>query len=309
MFRKCVRRMGVELEYNSFDRLSRSYSDNNLPNGIYAFGDMVVKAIQKNVDINKWQQTNNNLNWIVKPDSSCGLEVCSPPNQPQVALPAIAKVITALTSNKSVTADRRCSLHVHIEIEDFTENDICFLVQSWINYEHLFYFLTKEDRWYNRYCKPLGYHYAFSDKVKLNSNRCLQILSDNKYFAINFYHYKKEKRKTVEFRIMGGDACVDIDDCINWCKLILIFVERCKSESYDKNFIDTIEYKNISTFYEFINYQGVCLDDCETIMWMISRLNDTICREEKLPASWPEILMFCKEDIKSLIEKLQESIK
>jgi len=38
MFKFCSRRIGVELEYNSFDKLSRSNDVNNLPHGIYYFG-------------------------------------------------------------------------------------------------------------------------------------------------------------------------------------------------------------------------------------------------------------------------------
>ena len=34
MFKFCSRRIGVELEYNSFDKLSRSNDVNNLPQNI-----------------------------------------------------------------------------------------------------------------------------------------------------------------------------------------------------------------------------------------------------------------------------------
>jgi len=309
MFENCVRRIGIELEYNSFDKLSRSYSDNNLPNGIYTFAEIIKKNINKPVEINKWSQTNNNENWLIKPDSSCGLEVCSPPDQPKPALSQIAKVIKCLCENKSVHADNRCSLHVHVEIEDFTSNDICFLVQTWINFEHFFYFLTKKERWFNRYCKPLGYHYAFSDTKKITANRCLEILSDNKYFAINFYHYKKEKRKTIEFRIMGSDACMDVDDCLNWCKLILGFVENCKRSNFSSDFIEEIKYKNIEDAYEFFSFDSFYANEQSFIMWIISRLNDTMHAEVQLPALWKKVLDYSKPSLLILLDRLQGTIK
>lgn len=307
MFSFCSRRMGVELEYNSFDRQSRSNSENNLPNGIYVFGDIIKNTLGKSVDINKWHQTNNNDNWIVKPDSSCGLEVCSPPEQPYHALMEIRKVIEGLLSNKSITADDRCSLHLHVEIEDFDENDLCFLVEKWIQYEHFFFFLTKKNRWLNRYCKPLGFYYEFDSASKITIKKCMEILSENKYFAINFFHYKKDKRKTVEFRIMGNDACMDVDDAINWCKLILCFVERVKKTNHNLNYLNEIEYKNIDNVNEFFELHNFFQDE-EVIMWVISRLNESLNEQLQESSIWNQIMHYSKPSIRNLMENLQGKI-
>jgi hypothetical protein len=307
MFSFCSRRMGVELEYNSFDRLSRSSSENNLPNGIYVFGDIIKNTLGKSVDINKWHQTNNNDHWIVKPDSSCGLEVCSPPDQPYHALLEIRKVIEGLLSHKSIAADDRCSLHLHVEVEDFDEKDLCALVARWIQFEHFFFFLTKKNRWLNRYCKPLGFYYEFDDSCRVTIKKCMEILSENKYFAINFFHYKKEKRKTVEFRIMGNDACMDVDDAINWCKLILCFVERCKKLNYESTFIGDISYANIDQVNKFLNIHDF-FDEDDVILWVISRLNETLNEHLHDGNIWKQIIQYCKPSIRNLIEELQGKI-
>lgn len=307
MFSACSRRMGVELEYNSFDRQSRSSSENNLPHGIYTFGDIIKNTLGKSVDINKWHQTNNNYNWIVKPDSSCGLEVCSPPEQPHHALLEIRKVIEGLLANKSITADERCSLHMHVEIEDFDENDLCCLVTKWIQYEPFFFFLTRKNRWLNRYCKPLGFHYEFDDSSRLTMKKCMEILSENKYFAINFFHYKKDKRKTVEFRIMGNDACMDVDDAINWCKLILCFVERCKSYNLEINHVENIQYQNIDSINKFLQLHKFFPSD-EVIMWIISKLNEAINENLSDSNIWKQIIHYSRSNIRNLIEELQGKI-
>lgn len=304
MYKTCSRRIGVELEYNTFDRLSRSNSENNLPNGIYIFGDIIKNTLGKVVDINKWHQTNNNTNWIVKPDSSCGLEVCSPPEQPHHALLEIKKVIEGLLTNKSITADNRCSLHVHVEVADFDDNDLSFLVTKWIHFEPFFYFLTKKNRWINRYCKPLGFFYAFNDDNKINMKKCMDILSENKYFAINFYHYKKEKRKTIEFRIMGNDACLDVDDTINWCKLILCFVERCKLEQHQNSTLEDLSYKNLDEVFEFLRMYSF-FDDQSVMMWILSKMNDILHQDTKDSYIWNDIVHYSRPHIRCLMDKIQ----
>jgi hypothetical protein len=73
-----VRRFGVEIEINSFDMLNRPMEDGMLPAGIYYVGNLVQKTSQEKVLIHKWGNDHHNDVWIVKPDGSCGLEVCTP---------------------------------------------------------------------------------------------------------------------------------------------------------------------------------------------------------------------------------------
>lgn len=307
MFKFCSRRIGVELEYNSFDKLSRSNDVNNLPHGIYYFGQKISEKLKKNVEINKWHQTNNNSNWLVKPDSSCGLEVCSPPAQFAQAMPEIREVIECLAGDKNIQADNRCSLHVHVEVADFDDNDIIDLIERWIWYEHFFFFLTHPKRWLNRYCKPLGFFYGFDDKKILNAKRCAEILSDNKYFALNFYHFQKGKRKTIEFRIMDASACLDPDDTINWCKLLLCFVEQSKLNRSGKNTITDFSYKNLDNIFEFLNLSQY-FQSHEVSLWVISKLALLSENDRDVCPVWKQILCSSKNSINNLIAKLQGAI-
>jgi hypothetical protein len=60
------RRFGVELEFNAFDKLSRTQNANNLPNGIWFFGNVISETLKTDVEINKWHNTHNNKKWIIK---------------------------------------------------------------------------------------------------------------------------------------------------------------------------------------------------------------------------------------------------
>ena len=75
-----LRRYGVEIEVNSFDGLPRplGWEDGNLPEGIYYVGNLVKKITNERVLIHKWGNDHYNDSWVVKPDSSCGMEICTP---------------------------------------------------------------------------------------------------------------------------------------------------------------------------------------------------------------------------------------
>ena len=120
MFSLSNRRFGVELEYNAFDGENRSKSTNDLPEGIYTIANYLSQGIGKNVEVNKWSYTNNNSKWVIKPDSSCGIEVCSPPVRGLDGCNHLRDAIQQINTCEKINADQRCSMHVHVEIEDYS---------------------------------------------------------------------------------------------------------------------------------------------------------------------------------------------
>ena len=189
------RRFGVELEFNAFDKLSRSQSANNLPNGIYFFGNVISETLKTDVEIHKWHNTHNNKKWVLKPDSSCGIEICSPPSFPENGMKSLFKVVKAYKKIPFIEADNRCSFHVHIEIEDFIYQDAIYMIQKWIQMEPFFFMLTNKTRWSNNYCKFIGLIYEFvCNSIDYTKSFYLD-LCENKYFSINLCNYKKKKKE------------------------------------------------------------------------------------------------------------------
>ncbi len=270
MFSKCYRRFGVEIEFNAFDKLSRSVGFNGLPSGIYNIADILSDVVKEEVEINKWHSTNNNNLWVVKPDSSCGIEVCSPPKIHHHILRKIECAIDAFSKCNFIEADNRCSLHVHVEIEDFDLDSIKSLLHYWIIFEPLFFGCCIASRWMNNYCKPLSLSFDIS-KNKFYDN-ILENIEENKYYAINLCNYKKKKKRTVEFRIMGGDACLSSETTKNWCKLLLCFVEKCKENNGKVDF-DSLNYKKESYFYNFLELESF-FDSQEVKNWLENRINN-----------------------------------
>jgi len=302
MFSKSERRFGIELEYNAFDGQSRSKAENELPSGIYELANALVKSTNLSVEINKWSYTNNNDRWVLKPDSSCGIEVCSPPMRGKNGCFNFYETLKSFVNHPDVEADGRCSMHVHIEIEDFAQTEIAYLISKWIQCEPLFFIITDKDRWINQYCIPLGLSHTFDDEEPIQIFSAIEKLSQYKYYAINFYHYIKNRKKTVEFRCMGNDACVIPEDAYNWLKLIICFVDRCKGTSL----FDPIrpEYRKISEIVDLLDIVDY-FDEDEIIIWLISKLSRVLHDNLQSQHYWQAYVNFSREDIIYTIEKLE----
>ena len=306
MFAICERRFGVELEYNAFDNKSRSRTLNDLPSGIYDLALRLQKASGKTIEINKWSYTNNNHNWVLKPDSSCGIEICSPPFRGMHGYDEFYRVLSDFVLLKGIDSDSRCSMHVHVEIEDFSLNNLMFMVEKWINFELFFFMLTNTKRWLNQYCIPLGFNKNFDASKPINMIDMMEKLSDYKYYSINLFHYVKNRKKTVEFRCMGNEACVNPDDAGNWCKLLLCFVDRCKNQS-QFNPID-IKYLNISDAIKFLDLDNYFQDD-SIKFWIISKLNAVLHLEQNESFYfWNSVLDITRNDIIDTIEKMEQNL-
>ncbi len=304
------RRFGVEIEYNAFDGLDRSVGENNLPKGVYFFANQIKESLKCTVDVCKWHYTNDNKNWVIKPDSSCGLEVCSPVLQGSAGISSLAKAIESLAESTKISADERCSLHVHVEIADYTPADIVKLFQAWTCHELFFYFLNYSKRWLNCYCQPLGFSFPVSVVRNASYVDVLDILGSYKYYAINLFHYRKGKRKTVEFRIVGNQACLDSLETQMWCRLFLIFVQRLKNNiQADADYAST-EYLDFIQTLRFLDLK-YCSDSNEIIMWLIekfSRFTSSEIRIDKRLCQryiWDEIITNSQENFVQATEYLE----
>ena len=224
-----LRRFGAEIEINSFDGLNRptNYLEGQLPNGIYHVGNLVKKTINKNVTIHKWGNDHHNENWIIKPDASCGMEVCSPVLKGWNGVLEVCRVISGLKSDSRIAADSRCSFHVHVDVSNLEEDQLAAVLSWWIKCEPVFMDSVPFSRKKNQYCQFIGLTDMFNiEHGLLYPNTLISRLGHCKYYTVNTYHYLNKRRKTIEFRIMDSACCLDPFMAKNWIRLLLHFVER-----------------------------------------------------------------------------------
>lgn len=289
-----LRRYGAEIEVNAFDKRSRpvNHASGELPDGTHAIAGIVRRSSKRSVTIHRWSYDHNNSQWIIKPDSSCGIEVCSPVLKGWAGLKEICSVIEALGRDGRVTADDRCSFHVHVDMSDLTDRQLATVITWWVKCEPVFMDSVPYGRKRNQYCQMLAQSDAF-ERVEdgfLDAETLIRRLGNCKYYTINTYHLSNNKRRTMEFRIMDGECCLDGDLCKNWVRLILLFVERCLEAGMPHPYQQGdkwsgycwLDPKDVFDLLGFNGHSELSLGASQVKEWFLGRLiqNSGDCHDE-----------------------------
>ena len=249
-------RFGIELEYNSFSEKSE---ENQLPLGMLEVAEVLMVALNKTINISKWHTTSDNDSWIVKPDSSCGFEVCSPIFKSENDLKELKDAIKAIRKSGIFKSDRKCSFHVHFELNNTSNNYLANLIVSWIRCELFFFTLLPNYRKQTNYAQilslcPLFFCKNDSDNILLTEEMIINNIKDYKFYSINLYHFKKSNRNTVEFRIMDSSACLNEEYAFYYIVLLNKFMEECNSKNYfldsvlDNSYLEWLEVQDVFDF-------------------------------------------------------------
>jgi hypothetical protein len=235
-------RFGAEIEINPFDLESSSisaipYSQQNLPLGIYDVAFLVGSIVKDRVFVTKWGNNHNNNYWVVKPDSSCGMEICPPVLKGWLGIQKITEVIECLSLDKRIKSDKRCSFHVHFDVSSLKEEDLLSIISWWIKAEAVFMDSVPSYRKINQYCQLIAQSGVVNSVAEeLNLSYFLEKLGVSKYYSLNTFHYYNKKRKTIEFRIMDNESCLDSIDAKNWIALMLHFLETAITRGLPQKF-------------------------------------------------------------------------
>lgn len=223
------RRFGVELEVNSFDGKDRP-PNNEQPKGIDVIAAKVAAICpSEGCEIRAYEHTNNNRCWVAKPDSSCGMEICSPPKKGWVGLSSILEVVKAFQDDPKIKADHRCSVHVHIEVADLTPEQVAAVVAWWVKCEPVLIDAMPLSRKRNRYCQLIGMSNSFQHDGNYTPEELISRVGDVKYYSMNTASYCAGRRKSLEFRTIEGDGCKDAYLVKQWVRFLVHFIEMAAS--------------------------------------------------------------------------------
>lgn len=254
-----MRNFGVEIELNSFD--NRDFSKQPLQNGEFPSGFFdVVESISSfglDVEYKSWHYTHNNSNWVVKTDSSCGIEICSPVLQD----PELVVDLLDFLKIKNLKANNLCSFHIHFDFLNNSNYQIASVLSWWIKIEHLIFDCLSGNRKCNSYCKSIG----ISDILEHDSapsEDIVYILGRSKYYSVNTFHLVRNNRRTLEFRLFNSKEFIDCsEDFFNWFVFLNNFIESCVSEKIPSDFcwidleslVDLLNLKNEKIFLFFLS--------------------------------------------------------
>lgn len=311
------RRYGVEIELNAFDgRDFKEYplAKGELPKGIDYVAQKLLGALNEEVEIRKWHLTHHNESWVVKPDSSCGMEVCSPPAKGWKGLKGLLKAVSAISEDKKIPVDSRCSLHVHCEIADLTSEQLCSFLAYYVKSEMVFLDSVPPDRKRNRYCQCIGVSDVFRADEPFNATTLSKKLGAHKYFSFNMYHFQRGNRKTVEFRIVGSEGCLDAFLVKNWVRLLIHFVEMCKRRDPPSAYTENDPWSGLSWLdpeqvFALLGFDGsypLSPGLEQTRNWFLARLYNNMSSD--LPGIWSEeARSVAKSQVIGLMERLNLS--
>lgn len=174
-----------------------------------------------------------------------GLEIISYPlagNNIDFFIGDISRVLN--TTLKGATFTRRCSMHVHVNVRDFTKDEIVALVASYLCMENLFFNEVTELRRNSAYCSALG-------DVMLARNNLFNTgyLNGLKYYALNPGPIRSYG--TVEFRHHQGTK--DPDEMMAWIFLCQSFVDNVKKIGYNDLRSLILRLNTVSNYSHFIS--------------------------------------------------------
>lgn len=234
------RRWGVELELNSLDGQNRP-KEGQHPAGIKEVMLLVWKGIGQDgkCDIRGYEHTNNNDGWVLKMDSSCGMEVCTPVMKGWSGLEKLCRVSQVFRNTPEIArVDKRCSVHVHVDISDLiTErgeitNEFGSVIQHWIKTELVFLDSLPDCRKRNRYCPTVSLRSLFQHDQRITASDLVRKIGQSKYHSFNTNQFVRNGRKTVEFRVIEGEGVINPFLLKNWVRLVVHFVERAMLRPY-----------------------------------------------------------------------------
>lgn len=148
-------------------------------------------------------------------------------------------------SIKTFTTSARCSLHVHMNVQDLTWEELFKLTLLYLMYERVFFRLSG-DRWKSNYCTPLH------AKLGLVKDYFTQKSGAYKYSALNLapvFGNNNEgsgKYGTVEFRHHRGAK--NSAEIIDWCSYIVSLKLASQKYKLDE-LLDMVKTMNTSSAY------------------------------------------------------------
>lgn len=299
---KYNRNFGAEIEINSFDSLSRPIIKGKLPEGSEYIYSFVKSCVKEKTLLHGWRNNHNNDYWAIKPDGSCGLEICTPVLSGFYGIEKICDLIQKMSLDKKIISDTRCSFHVHVDIGDLKKNEIAAIIAWWIKIEFLFFCSIPSHRKKNEYCRLIGLLEDMNANKRISDSNLIKMVGTYKYNSINCIHYFEKKRNTIEFRIMDNRCCLDSFYSKNWIKIILHFINRALHFGKPDNY----SWLDPKEAFEFLGFDQNLSDGMkQTRSWFCENLKNHVLDFGNIKSTLfnKEIFDFSKNEIDLLYSK------
>lgn len=193
--------------------------------------------------------------WIKSKDGSLrnnGYEFISLPTKARYVPTALTYLKKNLYDENKPDFSVRTSLHIHVNVQDFTLEQIKSFVLLYLCFESLLYKYVGGNRSKSIFCVPLthsGYISRLSALFNASSFREVQFNYWHKYTGLNLLPVSS--LGTIEFRhLLGTD---DIPKITNWLSLILALKQEASKQSVEELLKAIVELNTNSEYDIFAN--------------------------------------------------------
>jgi len=259
------RPFGIEAELNAFDGIAETKRSAS-PKGIHDVANLISSVLGEYVEVRGHGSTHWHRklgHWVLKPDNSCGIEVCSPVSQGWLGLKNIIRVIDSFGE---ISVDNRCSFHVHINAADLSKKQIANVLRWWIKCEPVFFDSVPDNRKNSKFCQFFG---LFAWEVApISDQELIDVFGFEKYLSANTYHLVSGDLETLEFRIGEHELCRNAFFAKNWIRLLIHFFEVAKDIEPDN-----LSWLDLADVIAFLGLNGDLSAGMEQIRdWFLARI-------------------------------------
>lgn len=265
--------------------------------------DFLRRKTHRQIKSSYYHPSINNYFWDVKLDGSCGAKLIKGINEGGYEITSykgsgvydlihISKVISSLKSI-NVKVNENCGFHVHVDVSDFSSEDVGILINNWLCIEYFIFCMVPDRRKVSKYCTRFTSVCKYN-KTCLNASDYWNLYKPNntslnnadRRLSMNLVNYyrsitlKSFKRKTVEFRF--PESTLVEKNIKNWARFLINFIELVKSRQtiYPINSVDNV--------CDFLSFSGLRFDDnnllseglLETRNWAIKKLRRHSCNSQ-----------------------------
>ena len=212
--------------------------------------------------------------WRIDSDGSLrnyGVEFISTPMKAKHILPAMQHLTSKLYLHNKPTFTSRCSIHVHLNVQDLTWHQIYCLVLLYSIFEKHFFNVAGTKREENIFCVPLYKSTQLNCLTKLKAS-----LTDwSKYTAFNLGPIYGSNHSgclgTIEFRHLYGT--LDSNIIMHWVNSIVKLKAACKKEKLN-NLVNRILTMNSTSEYLHL-YKTIFQEEAQVLQ--MSKLDFESC--------------------------------
>ncbi|UOF80616.1 putative amidoligase enzyme [Caudoviricetes sp.] len=145
----------------------------------------------------------------------------------------------------------RCSIHVHLNVRDFTLQELEKFLILYLIFERSLYRFSG-DRWNNNFCVPLRFYPLYISNMFFCLKRNELSQEWLKYHGLNLspiFGGESTKLGTIEFRQMEGT--IDVDRIMDWVNLIVSLKISAKAFKYE-DLVNEISLMNTTSSYHML---------------------------------------------------------